>query len=144
MNSPNARGTFGGVRAALLLFFALPTRADILLSEVYYGHVGADGSFEWIELVNTGVTPVDLTGYQIGAGGVGYTYSVTTLSGTIGACETFVIGVNSVPENGAPTIDLGHGEEQLPQLRRSGPSPPTSSRICTPCDRASQGVRLRD
>ena len=89
-----------------LLVLSGPARADVLISEVYYDHVGSDDGFEWIELVNTGPNAVDLTGYTIGAGGTDYTYSVTPLSGTIGACETFVIGVNSVPENQSPQIDL--------------------------------------
>lgn len=112
---------------AVTLLCTAPAHADVLIGEIYYDHPGADDGFEWIELFNTGPAPVDLDGYLIGAGGTDYTYSVTTLSGVIGACETFVIGVNSVPENGSPAIDLVVDFD--PDLQNSGASPAAADGI---------------
>ena len=54
---------------ALFCLAAAPASADLLLSEVFYAYAGADDTYEWVEIVNTGTTAVDLTGYILAWGG---------------------------------------------------------------------------
>jgi glycerophosphoryl diester phosphodiesterase len=41
-------------------------RGAVLISEVLYNEVGSDTTGEWVEIVNTGPTPADLSGYKFG------------------------------------------------------------------------------
>lgn len=104
-----------------LAFTATHARADLILTEVYYDHSGADEGYEWVELANTGPGPVDLAGYQLGNGGTDYSYSVVPLEGVVEACETFVVGFTSVPENGSPVFDQVF--DFSPDFQNSGSSP---------------------
>jgi len=45
---------------------ALPARGALLLSEVCFNEVGSDTTGEWIEIINTGSSAIDLTNYKIG------------------------------------------------------------------------------
>lgn len=90
---------------SLLLALPSPTTADLIITEVYYDHTGADADFEWEEVFNAGPGPVDLSDYTLGNGGTNYDFSTAALQGTIASCETFVIGAASTADNGAPAID---------------------------------------
>ena len=81
-------------------------QAQVLISEVFYDAVGPDNNLEWIELVNVGGTPVDLSSWSLGWGGSDYTYSGVQLSGSIPPGGTFVVGgpVSSI-DNGNPVFD---------------------------------------
>lgn len=75
--------------SALLLFFTISIKAQIVISEIFYNIPGSEDA-EFIELYNAGSTSVDLTGYSFSAG-VTHTFS----SGTINANEYFVIATDS-------------------------------------------------
>ena len=84
-----------------------PQPGQVILSEVFYNPSGADDGLEWVELYNAGSTPVDLSGYSLGAGGTDYTYSKAQLSGTIQPDSVFVVGgPTSGSANGSPSFDL--------------------------------------
>ncbi|RMH18886.1 MAG: hypothetical protein D6696_12155, partial [Acidobacteria bacterium] len=78
----------------------------VVLSEVLYDVSGTDDGFEWVELVNTGAAPVDLSTFCLGNGGTTYTTSTAQLSGTVAAGATFVVGgPSSSATNANPTFD---------------------------------------
>ncbi|BCX47823.1 endonuclease [Haloferula helveola] len=80
---------------------------QLILSEVYYDHVGSDNGYEWVEIANVGTTTVDLSTWSLGWGGSDYTYGTLQLSGTIAPGATFVVGGPiSDPVNANPTYDL--------------------------------------
>jgi len=83
---------------------------DVVVSEVMYDADGADGGFEWVELVNLTGSDIDLSKRPIslGWGGGDYTYGQLTLdSGVLAACNPFVIGgPESDATNASPTYDL--------------------------------------
>lgn len=93
---------------------------QVLLSEVYYDHPdGPDDGFEWVELVNLGDSPVDLSSWSLGWGGVNYTYGTLQLSGSIPAAGTFVVGgPTSEAGNGNPSFDLTADFD--PDIQNSG------------------------
>jgi Lamin Tail Domain len=45
---------------------------DVVVNEVFYDALGSDTGMEWIELLNTGMDPVDLTGYDLKPDGATY------------------------------------------------------------------------
>ncbi len=49
----------------LSLFLAWQVEASVLINEIMYDPIGTDANHEWIELVNTGTEPVDLTGWKL-------------------------------------------------------------------------------
>jgi len=75
-----------------LLVLAGPVNAVMVITEVFYDPPGTDNSLEWVELLNTGPSPVDLSNYKLGWGGADYTYGELTLVGTVGVCEVYVVG----------------------------------------------------
>ena len=75
-----------------LLVLAGPVNAEMIITEVFYDAPGTDNSLEWVELLNTGPDPVDLSTYKLGWGGADYTYGELTLVGTVGVCEVYVVG----------------------------------------------------
>lgn len=88
---------------ALMCLAAGPAAADLLLSEVFYDHSGADSGFEWVEIANTGTSgTIDLTGYILAWGGTDYSYGQHVITGMIGDCSTFLVG--------GPTADAENGD----------------------------------
>ena len=69
-----------------------PGGTDVILSEVLYDIAGTDDGLEWVELYNQGASDVDLTGWCLANGGTSWAASQVTLSGTIPAGGTFVVG----------------------------------------------------
>ena len=49
----------------IFVFSALVTSAQVIINEVLYDPDGTDTGLEFVELLNTGMTPVTLTGYEI-------------------------------------------------------------------------------
>lgn len=79
---------------------------DLLLSEVLYDVVGADGGYEWVELYNASGEEICLAGLSIAWGGSDYTYGKLDLSGTVASGATFVVGgTTSSSTNGNPAYD---------------------------------------
>ena len=75
----------------------------VFLTEVFYDHSSSDDGYEWVELYNTSLVTVDLSGYCLGNGGTDYTYSLVQLSGSIAPNTPFVVGGPSADtENGNP------------------------------------------
>jgi|GEM_PF-5856687 len=64
----------------------------LLLSEVFYDAVGGDNQLEWVEIANTTLNPIDLSGYSLGYGGTDYTYGTYQLAGTIPGRGCWVVG----------------------------------------------------
>ena len=81
---------------------------SVILTEVLYDAVGADGGLEWLELFNTTAASIDLAGLCVGNGGSDYTTSLVSLDGaTIGPGATLVVGgPTSSADNGSPVFDL--------------------------------------
>ncbi len=80
--------------------------STLVLSEIYLDSHPAGFSLGWIELLNSGTEPIDLSGYRIlTADDQGQNTSVA-LTGIIESCGTFVIGSPGSPEdNGSPSFD---------------------------------------
>jgi hypothetical protein len=86
--------------------FTVPQGA-LILTEVMYDPVGTDGPLEWFELYNTTDAAIDLSNLCVGNGGSDYTSSLVSLSGSVAAGATFVVGgPTSSPDNANPTFDL--------------------------------------
>lgn len=47
------------------LMLAWQVEASVLINEIMYDPIGPDANREWIELVNTGTDPVDITGWKL-------------------------------------------------------------------------------
>lgn len=73
-------------------FAALPATALLSIVEVSYDAGGADDEREWVELWNSGDTPVDLSTWSLGWGGTSLVSGQQTLSGVIEAGARFLIG----------------------------------------------------
>ncbi len=102
-----------------LLCLPAGATADLILTEVFYDHTSTDDGWEWVEILNTGDLPVDLTGYIIAYGGTDYGYGYATLAGVVESCETFVIGGPSADaENGNPVFDQVFNFD--PDIQNSG------------------------
>lgn len=105
----------------ILLALASPAAADLIISEVFYDHSGSDNGYEWVEIVNTGETTVDLNGYILAWGGTDYSYGSIVLTGQIAACGYYVVGGPTADaENGMPffhqAVDLA------PDIQNGGSS----------------------
>ncbi len=83
---------------------------SLILTEVYYNHIGADPNFTWVKLFNGTGTDIDLSTYSIGWGGSTYTTGGVQLSGTVAAGECFLLGGPSGDADsgfaGTPMFDL--------------------------------------
>ncbi|MEE8525598.1 MAG: lamin tail domain-containing protein [Thermoanaerobaculia bacterium] len=78
----------------------------LLLTEVLYDAVSTDDEHEWVELYNNTSSSIDLSDLCIGSGGSDYTTSLVSLSGSVAAGATFVVGGTlSDANNGNPTFD---------------------------------------
>lgn len=86
---------------ALLVPFA--ANAGIYISEIMYDPEGSDSDKEWVEVVNVGTSPVDLSEYRIGKGGVD-DYKISYLSGKqkIDQDETAIIALVSSDPSKTP------------------------------------------
>jgi hypothetical protein len=58
--------------ALLILLAPVPVFASVRVSEIMYDVSGADSGREWIEVVNQGTMPVDLSTYKVFEGGVNH------------------------------------------------------------------------
>lgn len=137
------------IAAALTLLAAGPAAADLLLSEVFYDHSGADSGFEWVEITNTGTTgTIDLTGYILAWGGTDYSYGQHVITGMVGDCSTFLVGgPTSDAENGAPGA-FSDPVDLAPDIQNSGSTadavalfaPGADPLVDTPIDAVIYGV----
>lgn len=81
---------------ALLLFLVPYTvSAEILISEIMYDLPGLDAKHEWIEIINTGDTAVDLTDWKFFEGGVNHRLTVVMGSALLPSGELAVIADNT-------------------------------------------------
>jgi hypothetical protein len=82
--------------AALALAAGL-AQANIVITEVFIGLNGEDGTQDWYELTNTGTTAIDLTGWRMDDSSASFASGVA-LSGSIAAGQSaiFVIGSAAV------------------------------------------------
>lgn len=78
----------------------------LMVNEVFFDPAGADDTLEWVELINTSDSPIDLASFWVGSGGADYTYSRRQLQGTIPPQGCFVVGgPTSSASNGLPAYD---------------------------------------
>lgn len=78
----------------------------LMVNEVFFDPAGADDTLEWVELINTSDSPIDLVSFWVGSGGADYTYSRRQLQGTIPPQGCFVVGgPTSSASNGLPAYD---------------------------------------
>ena len=99
---------FGLVGMGLMTLPVMATPVQsLVISEVFYDRIGADGGFEWVELYNGTSAPVDLSEFSLGFGGIDYASATLGLSGLVEAGAYFVLGgPQSDATNGAPVFDL--------------------------------------
>ncbi len=94
----------GGVRLPLFLFlpicFAQAAGAGVVVNELYYDHPGADAGYEFVELLNTGASPVSLDGISLefhNGSGVGWVVVWRAPNGLVLAPDALlVIGGSAV------------------------------------------------
>ncbi len=95
----------GGARFILVLFlpvisFPVAVDAGVVVNELYYDHPGADAGYEFVELMNTGTTPLALDGVVLefhNGSGVGWTAVWRAPNGIVLAPEAlFVLGGDAV------------------------------------------------
>ncbi|RZA24695.1 MAG: hypothetical protein EOP10_09120 [Proteobacteria bacterium] len=67
-------------------------KQDLTLTEIFYDPSGDDTNLEWIEIRNTSGRPIDLSGYNIGSGGVTYKALVYPLKGVLPIDGCIVVG----------------------------------------------------
>lgn len=83
---------------------------SLILTEVYYDHIGADPGFTWVKLFNGTAADIDLSSYSIGWAGTSYANDGAQLSGTVAAGECFLLGGPSGDADsgfaGPPMFDL--------------------------------------
>ncbi len=89
---------------------AVDTTANVVISEVYGGggNTGAPFTNDFVELVNHGSVPVDVTGWSVQYGSAaGTTYAVTGLTGTIAPGAFYLVqeGAGATPSAPLPTPD---------------------------------------
>lgn len=65
---------------------------SLVLTELYYDHIGADPGFPWVKLFNGTGSDIDLSTHSIAWGGSTYTSGGVQLSGTIAAGACFLLG----------------------------------------------------
>src|SRR5664279_2876321 len=78
----------------LLLLTAAPLNAQIVISQVYGGggNSGATLKNDFVELFNRGASPVNVTGWSVQyASSTGTSWQATSLTGTIGAGQYFLV-----------------------------------------------------
>jgi hypothetical protein len=93
--------------------------ADVAVAEVFYDAATADDELEWIELVNDGDQPVDLSSWSLGWGGTTYLSGVQALAGMIEPGARIVVGGPiSSADNASPVFHLAVDLE--PDLQNSG------------------------
>ncbi|MCM0639222.1 ExeM/NucH family extracellular endonuclease [Cellulomonas wangsupingiae] len=99
----------GGVATAGAAQGAVSTDAPLLVNEVYGGggNSGAPYDRDFVELVNPGDAPVDLTGYSLQyASATGASWQVTPLSGSVPGGSTFVVGQAFGSNTAAPDVPV--------------------------------------
>src|SRR4026207_2079211 len=69
------------LRVSLLLLTALSVHAQIVVNEIMYHPVSHSARDEWIELLNTSGTNVDLSGWTI-SGGIDFAFPTNTILGS--------------------------------------------------------------
>jgi hypothetical protein len=93
--------------ACFLVSLSATASAQLALSEVFYDATGSDDGFEWIELRNESNTPLELSGFTLGWGGLDYLSGAVALSGVVTAGGSFVVGgPESTLDNASPVFDL--------------------------------------
>jgi hypothetical protein len=110
--------------ATLVLLLTASASATPILSEVFLDPSGADDGSEWVEIFNDGGTPIDLSGYSLGWGGLDYTTGTVQLAAIVLLPgQYFVVGgPTSDASNGDPVYD--QVANFTPDLENSGPSQP--------------------
>jgi len=92
---------------AAMSLVALPASADVLITEVLDGDL-TGGLPKFVEITNTGISSVDLSGYSIGNYNNGSTTlggsASTVLSGTLGPCESWIISYENSDSPGVGTF----------------------------------------
>jgi len=116
VSSATITATLGASTASSVV--AIGSGGGLVLNEVDYDNVGTDTA-EYVEILNAGPTPIDLTGYQLvlvnGSGNAVYkTYELGP--GTLAAGQYLVLGsqsaLASVPA-GVATISFGTGSDYV-------------------------------
>jgi hypothetical protein len=96
---------YKGKTCAQLGFGKAPT-SRLVISEVFVQATLAGARPGWIEILNAGGEPLNLTGFTLLCGGDGGVSERVTLTGVVGGGGTFVVGgPRSVPGNGLPAYD---------------------------------------
>ena len=69
--------------------------AAVQVTEIMYNAPGSDTGREWVEVSNTGATPVDLSGWKLFEAGVNHALSLTSGTTTLLSGATAVIANNT-------------------------------------------------
>lgn len=100
--------------------------AAVLITEVLYNEVGSNTAGEWVEIMNTGAAPVDISSYKIGdeeaqggdaeSGGMWQFPAGTTLA----AGQVIVVGVSAAQFNTnygiLPSFELTGSDPSVPDM----------------------------
>lgn len=117
-----------GVLAALALgaLSALPAHGALLINEVLFNEVGSDVTGEWIEIFNSGSSPIDLTDYKIGdeetMGGTGSTEAIHRFpaGATIAPGQLQIVAVSASTFFGTygilPTYEVNSTDGSVPDM----------------------------
>lgn len=115
----------------LLGAVAAPVRAALLISEICFNEVGSDTTGEWIEIYNTGSSPIDLSNYKIGDEETSGQTSLTEAmykfpaGATINAGEVQVVAVSATRFQTVygflPTYETAGTDGTVPDLTNYGP-----------------------
>lgn len=76
---------------ALLPFGSSDAEAAVLITEIMYDLSGTDTGREWVEITNTGSSPVDVSGYKFFEANTNHTLTLISGNGTIQSGSSIVI-----------------------------------------------------
>lgn len=106
----------------MLLLLWIQAQAAVMINEALIDAPGSDTDQHWVELYNTGPTPVDLTGWTLERAKSAWDLDVP-LSGVIPARGWFVVGEVAAPAADlvVPLLDLGNASGSADAIRLLSP-----------------------
>ena len=102
-----------------MLLFALLSAAHAecrpVINELLPDALGADSGDEWVELLNAGDSPCDLTGWRVESAMNAWRTATTFDSLTLGAGEIILLG--GAPAEVEVAFNLGNGDQNSDAVR---------------------------
>lgn len=104
------------VATAVLIAVATPAAAQVVINELQYDDTGTADDFEFVELFNSGATPVDISGWTLGGRDASGNNSIATIPAatTLAAGGYYVVGNAAV--GGNQTVAGGFLENDAEQV----------------------------